>query len=305
MGRWEVGGGVQQHIWMTEVSRVMGLRMKKNFGLVERGFTLIELLVVLSIVGLIMALVLPVLGRSREVGYQAKCISNLKQWGLATFAYTFDFRDTLPGEGRFNPPAVAGQWTSGQPEKAWNNLSSAAWYNAVPGYMEAKRYGELYNGTDAVGYQGGFGKNWIFYCPSRVIVAKNSGSSLNGCHYAINGTLNGSGSGGTLIDEAISVQDRVYYIRLKKVDSPSRTLLMTEGANAAEVSIHNILRDRHMGKVSGGSGGQGVNMLFFDGSAKFVNSADFLKPGAAQVVTRPFVSTNEVNGTQIVWGPFP
>ena len=51
------------------------------------GFTLIELLVVISIVGLLVALLLPALEKVRETSQQVKCLSNLKQIGTAIHMY--------------------------------------------------------------------------------------------------------------------------------------------------------------------------------------------------------------------------
>jgi len=62
----------------------------------ERGFTLIELLVVIAIIALLMAILLPALSRAKEQAKATRCLSNLKQIGLAMHAYATDWDYLLP-----------------------------------------------------------------------------------------------------------------------------------------------------------------------------------------------------------------
>ena len=60
------------------------------------GFTLIELLVVIMIVGLLISLTLPLLGKARESARTTKCQSNLRQMAMAAMVYTHNHNGRFP-----------------------------------------------------------------------------------------------------------------------------------------------------------------------------------------------------------------
>jgi prepilin-type N-terminal cleavage/methylation domain-containing protein len=62
----------------------------------HRAFTTIELLVVIAIIALIAALLFPVISHAREAGRRTRCLSNLRQIGMALQLYLGDYDETFP-----------------------------------------------------------------------------------------------------------------------------------------------------------------------------------------------------------------
>lgn len=82
----------------------------------RRGFTLIELLVVIAIIAILAGMLLPALARAKEKGSSIRCLSNLRQMGLALVLYSHDFN------GGFPPRATANRWPT-QLFKYYQNLA--------------------------------------------------------------------------------------------------------------------------------------------------------------------------------------
>jgi type II secretory pathway pseudopilin PulG len=74
------------------------------------AYTLIEILVVMATIGLLVAVLLPVMAKSRGAAKRAFCVNNLRQLYFAMLSYVDDHNDTLP---YINWPANVGQpdWT--------------------------------------------------------------------------------------------------------------------------------------------------------------------------------------------------
>ena len=91
-----------------------------------RAFSLIELLVVISIIAILLALLIPAVGRSREQARRTYCANNLRQWGIALHTYAAVNAGAFPYNGPAIPPGipVGGRevnWNSSVVQQFWKD----------------------------------------------------------------------------------------------------------------------------------------------------------------------------------------
>jgi prepilin-type N-terminal cleavage/methylation domain-containing protein/prepilin-type processing-associated H-X9-DG protein len=106
------------------------------------GFTLVELLVVITIIGILIALLLPAVQAAREAARRVQCQNNLKQLALACL--------THERELRFYPTGGWGWLWTGDPDRGFNEKQPGGWfYNILP-YLEQQPLHDLGAGVAPV-----------------------------------------------------------------------------------------------------------------------------------------------------------
>ena len=65
----------------------------------KKGFTLIELLVVIAIIAMLLAILMPALGKVKKLAMRLVCGTNTKGLGTAMNVYAFDYDDEFPVQG--------------------------------------------------------------------------------------------------------------------------------------------------------------------------------------------------------------
>jgi len=77
----------------------------------RRAFTLVELLVVIGIIGLLISILLPTIGKAKQAANSSNCLANLRGWMQAITTYSTENKNRYWIDWGNHPPAGSGQGT--------------------------------------------------------------------------------------------------------------------------------------------------------------------------------------------------
>ena len=100
-----------------------------------RAFTLVELLVVITIIGILIALLLPAVQAAREAARRLQCSNNLKQLGLGVLLHE-ETHGWIPTDGWH------GGWM-GDPDKGFDDKQPGGWFYNIMPYVELGAFHDI------------------------------------------------------------------------------------------------------------------------------------------------------------------
>lgn len=222
------------------------------------AFTLIELLTVIAIIGILAAILIPVVGAVRESARGAACASNVRQMLTGLHLFAEEHNDHFPApqdsklqEGPFGIPQ-----------------SENTWHAYIAEYCGFENVSQMFR--SGITWRSNTGQPTVFNCPTTVneifpLPGKESIGRLNPWYsYGLNADL----------PQRVTGRDRRSgaTVTVGQVEFPSQTMAILETSDWSALYSREI-----------GTGyamiphGEGQNVGFYDGSVQRISGDDLVK----------------------------
>jgi len=209
-----------------------------------RAFTLVELLVVIAIVGILAALLMPALSKSKDKAAELTDINNLKQQTLAMHLYANDNRDIMP-------------WSNWKDGDAPNR---PGWLYTPADSLEIPKPGEKEFNVETGLFWNTLKNAKLYFCPrDGPSVPHFSERDQQISSYVMNGAVNGY----DVLPSLKLSQMAPTGVAFWEADE-TKPSNFNDGASQPDESIS---RRHSQGAVAG----------IFDGSAKYITFTDWLQ----------------------------